>query len=320
MPIQVTCTNADCAKTLRVKDELAGKTVRCPGCQQPLKIPAADAAVTGAAPPKANGNVKGAGGPPPVPKAPAAKAASGKAVSAGPPPAPAKKPAAKAPARRDDDDEGDDELEHLWETCEMLKHDRFKVKAKIVFFGGAKFKITNPDTEEELGIAAERLGIFTMILRSIKSIKPWLATVIEVREEDKGPILFTVRKPVQWFSFVTKIEIFNQFAEKIGYFQTKLFSLRGGFWVYDADDNQIAEVKPYFLKSYIDFDSEDGRNLARISDEASEAKKVKFIWGAVGTTITMNEEVREHPNLKVLLLATTLAMELTGVAKRFSHR
>jgi hypothetical protein len=38
MPIKVQC---DCGKALAAKDELAGKTVKCPGCQKPLKIPGA---------------------------------------------------------------------------------------------------------------------------------------------------------------------------------------------------------------------------------------------------------------------------------------
>lgn len=37
MPIAVSC---QCGKTLNVKDELAGKAVKCPACQQVLKVPA----------------------------------------------------------------------------------------------------------------------------------------------------------------------------------------------------------------------------------------------------------------------------------------
>lgn len=37
MPIRVEC---ECGKVLRLKDELAGKRVRCPGCGDPLSVPA----------------------------------------------------------------------------------------------------------------------------------------------------------------------------------------------------------------------------------------------------------------------------------------
>src|SRR6476469_2018576 len=41
MPIKVQCT---CGKAFAAKDELAGKTVKCPACQQPLKVPGGSAA------------------------------------------------------------------------------------------------------------------------------------------------------------------------------------------------------------------------------------------------------------------------------------
>jgi hypothetical protein len=40
MPIKVQCA---CGKAFAAKDELAGKTVKCPACQKPLKIPGAAA-------------------------------------------------------------------------------------------------------------------------------------------------------------------------------------------------------------------------------------------------------------------------------------
>ena len=37
MPIRIKC---QCGKALAVKDELAGKAVKCPGCSQPIRVPA----------------------------------------------------------------------------------------------------------------------------------------------------------------------------------------------------------------------------------------------------------------------------------------
>ena len=52
MPIQVKCANQECAKALRIKDELAGKTIRCPECKNPVKVPGAVAPTMAPAAPK----------------------------------------------------------------------------------------------------------------------------------------------------------------------------------------------------------------------------------------------------------------------------
>jgi uncharacterized protein YxjI len=317
MPIEVKCANADCGKTMRVKDELAGKTIRCPGCQQPLKVqaPAVEAMpeeeVTAEAPPPkpAKSNSVAA-------KSAPAAVSAGKAPAKAAAAAPAAKKGGGKPARRDDDDR-DPEMEKLWQTCDMLNnHERLQVKRKFSFMGSS-FYINNPDTEEKVGMAKEVISIVTVLMRALPIVGKFMGTNIEIREDDKGPVLFTVRKPVQWFNWTTKIEIYDQHAEKIGYFQTKLFSLLPAFWVYDAEGNQIAEVKQplSFTKPRVDFLAADGRELAQIRNELWEAKKMKLMFGNPGMNINMSEEVKSHHNLKVLLIATVIALEFISAAR-----
>src|SRR5262245_43878067 len=72
MPIKVQCA---CGKAFAAKDELAGKTVKCPGCQKPLKIPGGDpAAAKASAPAKAPG--KSAAANPTKPAAPAPRSST----------------------------------------------------------------------------------------------------------------------------------------------------------------------------------------------------------------------------------------------------
>src|SRR5205807_1913508 len=40
MAILVQCANCVCDKTLRVKNDLVGKWIKCPGCGQPVNVPA----------------------------------------------------------------------------------------------------------------------------------------------------------------------------------------------------------------------------------------------------------------------------------------
>jgi hypothetical protein len=95
MPIKVQCP---CGKAFAAKEEMAGKTVKCPGCAKPLKIPAepAQAAAKAAPSNSAQGKpaaAKPAAGPanPAAAKAakPAARQAAGARPAATPAPAPA---------------------------------------------------------------------------------------------------------------------------------------------------------------------------------------------------------------------------------------
>ena len=47
MPIRIQC---QCGKALSVKDELAGKAVKCPGCAKVIRVPAGKAATAASAP------------------------------------------------------------------------------------------------------------------------------------------------------------------------------------------------------------------------------------------------------------------------------
>jgi hypothetical protein len=53
MPIKVTC---QCGKSFAAKDELAGKAVKCPACQKPLRIPEPAAAASAQPPAPAAAN------------------------------------------------------------------------------------------------------------------------------------------------------------------------------------------------------------------------------------------------------------------------
>ncbi len=51
MPIRFQCPNPECGKTISVKDEFAGRTGKCPGCQASVKVPVAVAASAEHSPP-----------------------------------------------------------------------------------------------------------------------------------------------------------------------------------------------------------------------------------------------------------------------------
>ena len=229
-------------------------------------------------------------------------------------PAKPKKPAKKKGKAAVAPDLPDD----FWEQCAMLQHDRLMSKVKYSVFG-SKWVISDPDTEEQLGIAVERVSFWKIMLRALK-FQSWLSTVIEVRESADGPVLFTVRKLAAIFRLVNTVEIYDFRKEKIGYFKAKLFATVGGFWVYDADGEHVAEVKMKLagglsvsigkasMPAYVTFLLADGRKLGDISSE--KGKGLKGLLSTKGKIIDLVPEMRDQVQLKVLLLAATLAMDL----------
>jgi hypothetical protein len=327
MSIQVKCPQTDCGQLLRVKDELGGKTVRCPSCKTALKLPAP--AMKSLA-------------PPPVEKATPVKPSRPPAVEVDDRPAPKARKGrdeeyddyeddrpvkkGKAAKKKPEPEPEEDLPDTFWKDSELLRHDRLMAKARFSFWGST-FQLTDPDTKEEVGMAKEFLPTWKGMTRGLKlgpiSFRDWMSVDIQVRESLESPVLFTVRKlatPMPW-QLTSTIQVLDFHKEKIGHFKTKLFSFLGGFWLYDADGEKVAELKAQLSlkKPRLEFLDVEGRPLGHITSEIFDdggKKKFKVVWGSPGLTITLEDRVRDHLPTKVLLLAATLAMELTGVGTK----
>jgi len=214
----------------------------------------------------------------------------------------------------------------LWEDCEMFRHKRLSTKGKFSIWKNS-FKIYNPDSGEEVGLAEENLPTWKGWLRMFKvgpvRFANWLTIDMEVREHPKGPVLFYMRKvatPMPW-QLTSRIDILDFRKKLIGYMQTKLFSITGGFWIYDPKGKQIAELKGQFslTKPRMDFLDADGEHLGDITaevfdDQGKKKSGFKIIFGAMPMVMTMDKSVRDHIPTKVLFLAATMAKQLAYYA------
>jgi hypothetical protein len=346
MPILVTCPK--CSTKLNAPDTAAGRQVKCPKCTSALTVPAAKAAGGAAksaapaskpAPPASKPAAsKSPASKPPAPaaaKAPAARggtAASSESAAVKPPappapPARASKPAAPAkPRKRDEDDDDGDDGESNWESSELLTYNEWTVKIQGLItlnIRNRHYNIYKPNTKDPIGVVDETASGLLLALRMMKFGK-MLPTTVEVREEKDGPLILAIRRGLIFFPLPVTIDIFDDRRKKLGYFKTKLFSLLGGFWLYDAEGNEVAEVKgkigipPRYL-----FLSKDGRELGSITTDAlakttgPNAKRFAVEFGRPGMRLKVTEDMTDEPKVKVLMLATVLAMEFTGIGDRF---
>jgi uncharacterized protein YxjI len=102
------------------------------------------------------------------------------------------------------------------------------------------YDIIDPDTQQQLGVAQEKLSFLIHALRLVID-KRMLPTKVEISEQVNGPAVLTIKRGLTFLR--SRIEILDRSGQAIGYFKSKLFSLGGGFFVYDMRDQLIAEVK-----------------------------------------------------------------------------
>jgi hypothetical protein len=185
---------------------------------------------------------------------------------------------------------------------------------------------------ERIAVVDEEASVLILYLRSLKlgpvPLRSFLPTRLVVREQPEGPVVFSLRWRVSLVRFYLRIDICNGNGELLGYLRKKIFSLYGGFWIYDAQDREVAEVKakttPLPRAALL---SPEDRELGNVTLggllESRKAGKMGVShagWNVtekIGVTATVADEESENPLVKILLLASALAIEFTGVAKHF---
>lgn len=118
MPIRVKCPNASCGKVMNVKDELAGKKGKCPGCGGVLPIPKASAPAPAPAKKKVDDDEEDSS-PYEMADKPDPKAAEEEAKK-------------KARKRRSDDDEDDEDGEEEDEDDEERSRKKQRDREKLM--------------------------------------------------------------------------------------------------------------------------------------------------------------------------------------------
>jgi uncharacterized protein YxjI len=165
------------------------------------------------------------------------------------------------------------------------------------------YDIFDPDTGEKLGVAREEVPAWAKLLRLVIN-KKLLPTSVAIREGDEvdGPVVLTIRRGVGLFRVPVEV-ILN--GRKVGTFKSKVFSLGGGFMVYDADGAQVADVSGDWKGWDLKFTAMDGRSLGRVAKKWAGLAKELFT-SADNYMISIHEGSEA---VSALLLAAGLAID-----------
>jgi uncharacterized protein YxjI len=189
----------------------------------------------------------------------------------------------------------------------MLERQRFFIKEQVAFLKTTDtYDIFDPDTQEQIGTAVENPGTLITYARFLIN-KQLMPTKVEVRELPDESLVFTIHRPFSMWR--ARVEVYDAEDELVGYFKSKVFSWTGGFWVYDKNDNQFAEVKGNWVGWDFKFLTPDGRELGIITKKWAGFAKELFT-SADNYIVVIDDSLADQPIAKMLLLAAALAIDI----------
>ncbi len=190
----------------------------------------------------------------------------------------------------------------------MLEARRFLVKERVKILAAYNtYDIYDADTEEQVGVAEEKVGVLTQLLRWFVS-KQLMSTRVEVREKPDDSLVFTISRG--WYIFRSRVEVHDAQGSLVGYFQSKLITWSGGFHVYDQAGKQFAEVTGNFIGFKYRMTTPDGRvELGRVTKQWKGLTREIFT-SADTYMVEANEDLDEQPMAKMLVLAAALATDM----------
>lgn len=189
----------------------------------------------------------------------------------------------------------------------LLDRKTFLIKEQIQFMKlSGTYNIFDPESQQQIGVAKEEPGGFIKFLRIFISKLMLPTKVVVYDREEPGPIL-TMEKPFSWFR--SKVGIYDRNGSYLGYFRSKLLTLGGGFFVFDATERQIAEIKGDWKGWNFKFLDADGKGMGVITKKWAGIGKELFT-SADNYIISISDTVEQKPELSALLLAAGLAIDI----------
>jgi uncharacterized protein YxjI len=189
----------------------------------------------------------------------------------------------------------------------MLELQHFFIREQVAFLKTTDvYDILNADTQQPVGVAKEEPGALVAALRWVLS-KKLMPTTVVVRELPGDNVVFTIKKPVALFRH--RVDVLDADGKRLGYFKSKLFSLGGGFYVYDDKDQLFAEIKGKWHGFEFKFVDAQGGELGAVTKKWGGLAKELFTT-ADNYVVTISDDLADQKVAKILLLAAALAIDI----------
>lgn len=195
----------------------------------------------------------------------------------------------------------------------LLDKRQFLVKERVAF---AKltdvYDIFDAESGQQIGSARDEPTPLAKYLRIVLN-KGMLPTTINVYEQEGAPPMLTLRKGASFLR--PRVTVVDHENVELGSFRAKLFSMGGGFHVFDMSGQQVADVKGDWKGWNFKFLGSDGRELGVVTKKWAGAAKELFT-SADNYVIAIHEDGTRNPRTPALLLAAGLAIDLVFKEKK----
>ncbi|MBP7381221.1 oxidoreductase [Myxococcota bacterium] len=168
------------------------------------------------------------------------------------------------------------------------------------------YDIIDPASGAMLGIAREEPPAWAKYMRLLLS-KKLMPSIVNIYPGEGVPPILTIHRGVAWWS--TKVSVRRANGTEIGYFKSKVFSLGGGFYVFDSMGRQVAEIRGDWKGWNFRFIGSDGSTLGTVSKKWAGIGKELFTT-ADNYMIALNASAPAGEDTRALLLAAGLAIDL----------
>ncbi len=167
------------------------------------------------------------------------------------------------------------------------------------------FDILDAETREHLGYATEENPAWLNWTRLLLQKHRMPTTVVVRSLPDDAPVLRLERG---WRWLRSKIRVYDGQHQLLGYFESKILTLGGGFHVYNAQGVRVADIKGNWIGWNFRFLDAGGRALGLVTKKWAGVGRELFTT-ADNYLISLTDHGTAQPTTAALLLAAGLAID-----------
>ncbi|MBG8554598.1 oxidoreductase [Hymenobacter sp. BT594] len=167
------------------------------------------------------------------------------------------------------------------------------------------FDILDAESQEHLGYATEENPAWINWTRLLLQKHRMPTTVVVRRLSDNAVVLRLKRG---WRFLRSRIDVLGSENELLGYFESKILTLGGGFHVYNAHDVRVADIKGNWIGWDFRFLDAAGQELGLVTKKWAGVGRELFTT-ADNYLISLSTRGTAQPATAALLLAAGLAID-----------